>query len=61
MCFFFYNQLYGLIPHFHPFFTDTYNIYAARKVMPFQSYLRFVLYYGSNTDKISKYMACVSP
>ena len=36
-----------LIPHFHPLLADTYNIDAARKVIPLQSYLRFVLYYGS--------------
>ena len=50
-----------LIPHLKRLLAYTYNIDAAWKVIPFQSYLRFVLYYGSNTDKISKYMACVSP
>ena len=41
------SYTFNLIPNFHPLLADTYNIYTARKVIPFQSYLRFVLYDGS--------------
>ena len=41
------SYAFYLIPHFHPLLANTYNIYTARKVIPLQSYLRFILYYGS--------------
>ena len=41
------SYAFYLLPNFHPLPANTYNIDTAWQVIPLQSYLRFVLYYGS--------------